>query len=471
MSTPRSACILLLLAGLTLQAGCTRRKEADQPLATAPQSSASDGGVVAVSPRELILLPHAGDSPLDQEITALQGRIAAAREPALLIERLGRLFIAKARMSSDPGFYKLAEQCAALRLTEEPDAPEPLLLRGHVLESLHRFQEAEAIARRLVALRENFLDHALLGDSLMEQGRLDEAIAAYQRMIDLRPGMQSYCRVAHVRWLKGDRAGALELMAQAVRTGSARDPEPMAWAYARLAVYQLENTEIAPAHRSATRALELLPRYAPALLARGRIFLAEEKWAEAVATLEPAAAVNPLPEYLWALAEAFHANGQGREAAAVENRLSQRGAVDDPRTFSLYLATRGERPADALKLARAELATRGDVFTHDAAGWASFAGGDLAAALHHSARALGEGTDDARMLLHAGVIAAAAGQTASARTLLARATARRQMLLPSERTRLEQQVITLSASAERPWSEPAITRTSDAVQATNDPDL
>ena len=50
----------------------------------------------------------------------------------------------------------------------------------------------KSIARRLVTLREFVLDYGLLGDVLMEQGRLDEAATAYQRMIDLKPFYQSY---------------------------------------------------------------------------------------------------------------------------------------------------------------------------------------------------------------------------------------------------------------------------------------
>ena len=64
-------------------------------------------------------------------------------------------------------------------------------------------QEAEQIARQLVARRTVVLDYGLLGDALMEQGRLAEAADAYQRMIDLKPFYQSYTRAAHVRWTEG----------------------------------------------------------------------------------------------------------------------------------------------------------------------------------------------------------------------------------------------------------------------------
>ena len=394
-------------------------------------------------PRDLIMLPHAGDTPLDKDIQALQKRIAGSGDSMPLIEKLGHLFIAKARTSGDPGYYKLAEQSALAVLAEHPEASDALLLRGHVLGALHRFREAEAIGRQLVARRENFLDHALLGDALTEQGRLDEAIAAYQAMIDLRPGMQSYCRVAHVRWLKGDLEGAIDLMSQAVQTGTARDPEPMAWAYARLAMYQLEGGSEA-AMQSADRALELVPNYAAALLARGRILLAKDNPTDAIVPLRVAATRNPLPEYLWTLADALRSAGHEEEAAAAEAKLERRGAVEDPRTFALYLATRKLQPKRAIQLAEAELKERADIHTHDALAWSYLADGQPVQALAYSRKALAEGSNDARIWLHAGLAAAAAGQKEEALASLGKARARRQMLLPSEAALLDQPLTALA---------------------------
>ena len=86
---------------------------------------------------------------------------------------------------------------------EQPDSPDAMLLRGHVLHQFHRFKEAEALARQLVAVRSLPYDYGLLGDSLMEQGRLTDAIPAYQTMLNLKPGFESFVRAAHMRWLKG----------------------------------------------------------------------------------------------------------------------------------------------------------------------------------------------------------------------------------------------------------------------------
>ena len=96
---------------------------------------------------------------------------ASSATPARAAEQLGYRFIARARLSNDAGYYKVAEQAAACLESIVPDEPAALLLRGHVLHQMHRFGEAEAIARRLVTLREFVLDFGLLGDALMEQGR------------------------------------------------------------------------------------------------------------------------------------------------------------------------------------------------------------------------------------------------------------------------------------------------------------
>jgi hypothetical protein len=49
---------------------------------------------------------------------------------------------------------------------------------------------------------------------------------------------------------------------------------------------------------------------------------------------------------------------------------------------------------------------------------------------------LAEGTEDARLFLHAGVIAGALGRTEEARSYLAKAAALSSTLLPSEKERL-----------------------------------
>ena len=202
-------------------------------------------------PCTVALLPHHGDEPVDRDISRAQDRAREAADSIVWLERLGWLFTAKARRSYDPGYWKLAEQCGLCMAARRPHSPEALLLLGHVLDSLHRFHEAETMARELVDARGLYLDWGLLGDALMEEGRLDEAIEAYQKMIDLKPGPQSYSRAAHVRWLKGDLRGAIELARMAARASDPRDSDSSAWSYSRLALYELQAGDAKRALRAA----------------------------------------------------------------------------------------------------------------------------------------------------------------------------------------------------------------------------
>ncbi|MDP3071741.1 MAG: tetratricopeptide repeat protein [Opitutaceae bacterium] len=386
---------------------------------------------------QIALTPHVGTEKSDEQIVKAQQGVTSTPDPRPQLERLGWLFVAKARESHDNGFYKLAEQCALALQVNDEKSPGGLLLRGHVAQSLHRFKEAEAIARQLVAQRELAFDHGLLGDALADQGKLDEAIAEYQRMVDLRPELQSYSRVAHARWLKGDLTGAIEAATLAVRAASPQNAEASAWAFTRLATFQAQAGAAASAEAAVETAGKFVPDYAPALLLRGRMLLTARKYSEASELLRRASEKNPLPEYQWALADALRAANRISEAEAVETELKRTGAANDPRTFALFLATRGEQIDLALRLAKRELQDRADIFTHDALAWAQSAAGHHAEAWTAMERALAEGTQDARLFLHAAVIAARLDRE-NAADGLTRARGLANLLLPSEREHLTQ---------------------------------
>jgi tetratricopeptide (TPR) repeat protein len=392
-----------------------------------------NGSAIAKDPCALALLPHEGTDKEDLEIIRLQTKARNASDSTAWLEQLGWAFVDKARGSFDPGFYKLAEQCALCLDAKKPACPEALLLRAHVLNSLHKFKVAETTARELVKKRGLHFDYGVLGDALMEQGKLDEALVAYQAMMDQKPSPPAYSRAAHMRWLRGDLPGAIELMSWAAGASNPHDPESGAWARVHLARYEWQAHDTKKALELIDESLEWQPDYAPALLERGRLLLGFGKTPEAIDALKRAAVLNPLPEYQWTLSEALRAADRVEEAQLVEAELKRQGVANDPRTFSLYLATRGEDIPTALRLAKTELETRADVFTLDALAWAWMASADTEQAWSFAQRAVAEGTQDGRLLLHAGVIASAAGQSEKAATYLTKATAMRDMLLPSER--------------------------------------
>ena len=407
----------------------------------AANKSRANNGSVSVptfdDPLALVLTPQTGDTRKDKEISRLQQQVRSGGNVQLALEQLGWAFVAKARESFDPGFYKLAEQCARSIEKYNPQSQEAMLLRGHVLQNLHRFKESETLAHRLVEQRGLSFDYGLLGDALMEQGRLSEAVEAYQRMMNLKPDLRAYARAAHMRWLKGDLGGAIEAMQLAVSAASPSDAESAAWVNTRLAFYEFQASDVAEAEEGCAFALSLQKNYAPALLLKGKMLLAQDRFQEAVDVLQNAAKLNPLPEYQWTLAEALRAAGREDEASGIEGQVRNHGASSDPRTTALFFATRHENPETAVQLARAELDSRSDVFTHDALAWSLAATGNLTEAWSEMQCALAEGTEDGRLFFHAAMIASQAGHAPDAERWLRKASELSRLLLPSERNELQ----------------------------------
>ncbi len=431
--------LLLITSLLVLYAWPKNKSEANQPAAAA----------VFDDPLALVLTPQTGGSGTDKEISQQQQRIREGRNVELWLDRLGWAFVAKARESFDPGFYKLAEHCARCIEKRNPQSQEAMLLRAHVLQNLHRFKESESLARRLVQQRGISFDYGLLGDALMEQGKLNDAVEAYQQMMNLKPDLRAYARAAHMRWLKGDLEGAIEAMQLAVSAASPNDAESAAWVNTRLAFYEFQVGRLNEAEQRCALALSLQNNYPPTLLLKGKMRLAQNQFGEAVIALENAVKLNPLPEYQWTLAEALRAAGKEKKASEVEDQLCERGATSDPRTLALYLGTRHESPETAVRLARAELDSRSDVFTHDALAWSLAAAGKLTQAHGEMQRALAEGTQDARLFFHAGIIASQAGQSADEERWFRKASELSQLLLPSERNEL-QNAVTRGAEKKAP---------------------
>jgi hypothetical protein len=182
--------------------------------------------------------------------------------------------------------------------------------------------------------------------------------------------------------------------------------------------------------------LELQTNNAAAYAVLARVQLALNETAGAIFSAQSAATLGRLPEQQWLLADLLRLAGRTNEAANVENELEKRGAGEDPRSYSLYLATRGREPELALRLAERELTIRQDIFTHDALAWALKANGRLANAQAEMTQALSSGAQDARLFFHAAAIAQELGQLDQAARFRSKASSLKQMLLPSEQAQL-----------------------------------
>jgi tetratricopeptide (TPR) repeat protein len=248
-------------------------------------------------------------------------------------------------------------------------------------------------------------------------------------MVDLRPGLPAYTRVAFLRSLHGDRRGALDALELAVRAASPRDPEGLAWTLVHLGHEHLAEGDAIRAARAYEQALYVLPEYYLALGGLGRARAAQGDLTEAIELYRRAIDRVPAPELVAALGDAYAARGNAQDAEdqyrLVEHiaRVAQATGTTYGRQVALFYADHDRRPEEALRLARLERTTRGDIYSDDALGWALFKNGRLAAAARAAHRALRLGTEDALLHYHAGMIAAALGRTPQATRHLRRALA------------------------------------------------
>jgi tetratricopeptide (TPR) repeat protein len=365
-------------------------------------------------------------SPAQRRIDAAQA--AAARDPRAVPPKveLAMALARRARETSDPAFYARALDTLAEAEKLSPGNYQVGRTRVWTLLGQHRFADARDEAKALNGRApDDVLVYGLLGDAHMELGEYQEAEAALQWMMNLRPGnVPALTRGAYFRELVGDVGGALEFMADGFERTSPDEVEDRAWIQTQIAHLQLSGGRVAEAETAAQKALALFPDYHYALAQLAGVRAAQGRHDEAVTLLKQRYAQAPHPENLYDVGRALLRAGRAAEAQAAfaefetKARGEMAGADNCNRELSAYYVDQAQRPDEGLRVAEAELARRHDVFTLGAHAWALHAVGRDAEARKQIEAALAVGIKDARLLYHAGVIAAAAGDREAARRYL-----------------------------------------------------
>ena len=241
----------------------------------------------------------------------------------------------------------------------------------------HEFRKALAYGRRARRLLPGSArPYGVIGDALVELGRYDEAFAAFDRMVSLRPSLASYARVAYARELTGDPEGALAAMRLAL-DAAAGQPEPTAWSLVELAKLELGLGRTEAARRHARAALRVLPGYPAARyeLRAGRGGRGQDR-----ARASPRRGGRPRrcrpprpsrcsPTSSIAPAGAREARRQRATVAVIDRLLAANGVRVDLES-AVYRADRGIRPRETVALARRARAERPSIYGDDALGWA-----------------------------------------------------------------------------------------------------
>lgn len=375
-----------------------------------------------------LLLPAAGRGSLAATIGSLQERLRVFPGDWRGFASLGLAYVAQARVSGDPSWYPKAEDALAASLRIHPtDNVEGALGLGTLELARHDFAAALRHGRRAAALSPYGADaYGVIGDALVELGRYGRAFEAFQTMVDTRPDLASYARVAYARELLGDVDGAADAMESAFE--AAGTPEDAGWAAYQLGELAFGSGEVATAARWYRRGLELDPAYAPNLAGLAKVAWARGDDDLAIRRYTDVVARYPSAEFVVALGDLYRAIGRKDLAAQQDDvvramhDLAEANGVNVDLELALFDADHGD-PAGALEAARAEWARRKSVHVADAFAWALYANGRFAKAAVLSDRALALGTRNGLFLFHAGMIRLRLGEADEARRFLRKALA------------------------------------------------
>jgi len=267
----------------------------------------------------------------------------------------------------------------------------------------------------------------VLVDANIELGRYQEAARVLQRMVDLKPNLDSYARVAYLRELRGDLDGASEALILATSAGG-EGPENVAFVQSLLGNLALVQRRPERALLAFRAALAKVPGYAPAQTGLARVDIAAARPDRAIKRLRDVVGREPKQEYVVLLGELELADGQtqaGRRTLAkvpAELKLLESAGENTETEKALFEADHGSG-ARAVTAGRAAWANSRSVRAADALGWALTRAGRPREGLNYARHALRLGSRDASFLFHAGMTAKAAGRDDEARRRLREALA------------------------------------------------
>jgi hypothetical protein len=373
-----------------------------------------------------------GLARLDRAIGVWTATLADDRGDFLSASQLAVAYYQRGRLTGNLDDYVRAEAATTAALNAYPGYTAAAEIDAVLRYSLHDFAGARAAAQQLYgADASDDAALATLGDADLELGRYDDAGSAFTTLASSEPGAAVSARQAHLASLDGDPATADQLAAAAAQQARAAGVSgaSLSWYDYLVGFLAFQNGELGASETAYRQALVDWPGSYLAMAGLAKTVAAEGDLTTAIGLDRQAIAIIPQPQFLSDLGDLYAATGQpvlAQQQYATVAFIGQLAATQRQvynRQLVLFDVNHGVHLTDALTLATSELAVRKDIYGWDAYAWALLANGQPANASAAMANAMQLGTQDALLDYHAGMIAAAVGQTSRARALLTEALA------------------------------------------------
>ncbi len=385
-----------------------------------------------------------GLKPLPEIIEFWETRAAANPLDYPSRTQLGIALSTSAAEQADLELYAEAERAFRSAINLNPNSDEARLGLASALVARHDFDDALAEVEA-VKLRRSSTDRppsapalAIEGDAAIGIGRYDRAADAYEQLVTIERSSPTVSRLARLRSVQGDPAGAVELAQEALALSEelAIRPSDRAFYHFQLGHFRFARGQVDPAIESYRNALALAPEHPGASEGLAFALAAAGRHDEAASAYEVLLDRSPAADVHGLYADVLRLQGRHLEAADQE-RLAERlaaegldGPAAERRHLAGYYQTRN--PDLAIELARADLAERRDVGAYDTLAWALHRAGRHREAGQVIAGALAFGTEDAALHYHAAAIATELGDRATASAHLERALAINPRFHPTE---------------------------------------
>jgi tetratricopeptide (TPR) repeat protein len=375
-------------------------------------------------------LAHAQRTKTDHQIAYYQTLLQRNPRSAKAYFGLSDALIRKARETGDPSYFNRAEEALKKSLEIAPQNAGALRHLAYVFYSRHEFAPAAVHARKAVEINpEDGDSYGVLGDALLEVGQYAEAQAAYNTMIELDESLYSYSRLAGLKSMRGENAGAIDDLERAIAIGkAAKQPaESIAWAEWQLGTDYFALGKLKEAEGLYQQSLTTYPNYYRALAGMAQLRVAQKKYGEAVELYQKAIAILPMPEYAAALGDVYMKIGEPKKAKQQYDLVEYIGRLNAlnqalyNRELAYFYADHDIKLTEALDLAKRELDYRKDIYAYDLLAWNLYKNGKLAEARDAIEEALKLGTKDAKLFYHAGMIHYRLGDQDKAKAFLKRA--------------------------------------------------